>query len=214
MFLDMARQAIVARFSLFVAPHAPAHRHLAKRFGRRLFPLSDIPMTGLALDLSKNNMGLVRIKDMIGLSIDALPGDLFSLFGILPDLFFFGTLGDGFLMALQTDRVIRHSGECLGLIVFVTVVTCEALVDMFFVVKSDRLSSFKSYTKADKEEHQEETDHQAEEEESHLLGTLHSRLTKPVCRFRGPSNIPALLQKLGEINTFNTLFWVESYCIF
>jgi len=46
MFLDMARQAVIRRFVLRMAIHAPIHGHLHPRLRRRLFTLSNISVTG------------------------------------------------------------------------------------------------------------------------------------------------------------------------
>jgi len=147
----MTRQAIVACLSLLVASHTPAHGHLDKRPCGRFFSLGNIVMTGLAFNLRKNDMGLVRIKDMVRLSIDTPPGNLFSFFRVLPDFFLFRTFCDRFLVTLQTDAAVRYSREGLCFIVFVTRVAFQTLIDMFFMVKSDRLSDFRSHRKADKE---------------------------------------------------------------
>ena len=167
----MACQAIVAYFLLLVALHAPAHGHVNKRSGGRLFPLGDIPVTRLAFDLSENDMAAVRIEDMIRLSIDPPPGDLFSSFRKLPDLFLFGTFRHRFFVTFQADRDVRHSREALGLIIFVAGVTFEPLIDMLFVIEGDRLSRFRAGGIGDAEQEQGRPNCQSEEEESHLLGS-------------------------------------------
>ena len=57
----------------------------------------------------------VRKKNVIRLPIDVSPWNLFLLFFILPDFFFFGVICDGFFMALQADCNVRQSGKGLGL---------------------------------------------------------------------------------------------------
>jgi len=135
----MACQAIVAYFLLLVAPHAPAHGHVNKGSDGRLFTLGDASVTGLTFDLRKDDMDLVGIEDVIRLSIDSPPGDLFSSFRELPDLFLFGTFRHRFFVTFQADRDVRHSREALGLIIFVAGVTFEPLIDMLFVIEGDGL---------------------------------------------------------------------------
>ncbi len=151
-FLLVARQTIVARFSLSVTSHAPAHGHVHIGLGGRLFTLGDIAVTGLALDLRKDDMGLVGIKDVIGLSIDALPRDLLSFFRKLLDFLRLRTFRHGVLMAFQADVNGRQPREALGLVVFVTGVTFEPLIDMLFVVEGDRLFGPGAEREGDKEE--------------------------------------------------------------
>jgi hypothetical protein len=144
LFSFMACQAIVAYFLLLVAPHAPGHRHINKRPGGRLFRLGDITVTGLAFDLSENDMAAVRIEDMIRLSIDPPPGDLFSCFCELPDLLLLRTFRHRFFVTFQANGGGGQTREALSLVVFVAGVTFEPLIDMLLVIERDRLSRFRA----------------------------------------------------------------------
>ena len=84
-----------------MAIHAPLHGHLYPRFRRRDFTLTDVPMAGLALYLSQDDMTPVGIEDVIGLTVQTFPGDFLSLFLELPDLLFFRAFGDRFLVTSQ-----------------------------------------------------------------------------------------------------------------
>lgn len=89
---------------------------------------------------------------MVGLSINPSPGNLFSFFGKLPDLFLFRIFCDGFFVALQADTPVGHSGKVLGLKIAVTGVALQSLFQMLFMVERDRLSSSEANAHTDKEE--------------------------------------------------------------
>lgn len=113
--LDMACETIITCFRFPVTIHTPIHRHLYPWLERRFFTLADVPMTSLASYLSQDHMAPMGEKNVIRLSVDMSPRDLFFLFFILPDFFFFWFIGDGFFMAFQTDCNVRQSGKGLGL---------------------------------------------------------------------------------------------------
>ena len=135
----MACQTVIRHLVLGMATHTPAHGHLDIGGSWRFFAFADIPMAGLALHLPKNDMAPVGVEDMIGFSVEAPPGDLLPLLRKLPDLLLFRTLGYRLLVALQTNRDIRHSGEGLGVIVLVAGIASHALLGMLLVVERDRL---------------------------------------------------------------------------
>ncbi len=113
--LDMACKTIIARFRSLVTIHTPTHRHFYPWFGRRSFTPADVPMTILASYLSQDHMTPMGEKNVIRLSVDMSPRDLFFLSFILPDFFFFWFIGDGFFMAFQTNCNVRQSRKGLGL---------------------------------------------------------------------------------------------------
>jgi hypothetical protein len=135
----VARQAVIRHLILGMAIHTPVHRHLDKRFCRRLFTFADRSMAGLTLDLSKNDMAPMGVEDMIGFSIDAPPGNPLPCFCKLPNLFLFRTLCNGFFVALQANSDVRHSREGLGVEVLMTGVASQSLFDMLLMIESDRL---------------------------------------------------------------------------
>ena len=135
----MTRIAIVCDFRFRMAIHAPFHRHLRQGFRWRGFTLTDVPMAGLALDLPQEDMTSVGIEDVIGLSIETFPRDFLSLFGKLPDFFFFRALGDGFLVALQAGCYFRQARKHLFFGIGVARDAFDPLIQMFLVIKCNRL---------------------------------------------------------------------------
>lgn len=68
-------------------------------------------------------MAAMGKEDVIGFSVNPFPGNLFSFFSKLPDLFLLWIFCDGFFVALQADTPIGHSGEVLGFKITVARVT-------------------------------------------------------------------------------------------
>ncbi len=148
----MARQAIVGHFILRMTIHTPAHGHLRPGFRRRCFSLPNIPVTGLALQLAKNNMTPVGEENMIRFSIDSFPRNFFSLFLKLPDLFFLWGLRNRFFMAFEAGIQVGQSGEGLGFIEMMTGIALQPLFQVLFMVERDGLLGFRTETETDEEE--------------------------------------------------------------
>ncbi len=163
----MACQTVITDPFLLVAPHAPTHRHVYVRFFWGPFAVPDVPVAGLAGDLPQDRVSPMGVKDVAWLFIDVSPRNLFSFFCKLPDLFFFGTFCDSFLMALQTSCVVWHSREGLGLDVAVAGIARQPLFKMLLMVEGDRLLSFGAKPKTEEEEKQEGPGRQSNEEKFH-----------------------------------------------
>jgi len=148
----MACHAVVGHSCLVMAGHTPTHGHLNKGFCGRSLALPDVTMTGLALDLSKNDMTTMGEEDMIWLMVKMFPGDLFSLLLELPDLFFFGVFCQGFLVALDAGGEGGHTGKSLLFRIGVTGEAVSPLLQVLFMIKGDRLFSLRARKKADEEE--------------------------------------------------------------
>jgi len=149
-FLDMACQTIIRYIVLGMTAHAPAHGHLYPWFRRRLFTLSDLPVTGLAGDLSQHHMPAVRKEDMIRLFVYSFPGDFPAFLLKDPDLFLFRRLRHRLLMAFQARVDVRHPGEGLGFEEAVACVTPQSLFDMLFMIERDRLVTLGAKAEVDK----------------------------------------------------------------
>ena len=119
----MASLAVIARLCLLVAVHAPAHRHLHPRAGGRLLTLSDLSVAGLTLHLPEDHMPPMGKENVIGLSVNPLPGNLLSFFIELSDFLFLWILCEGLFVTLYTDGERWHPGERLGFEVVMTCVT-------------------------------------------------------------------------------------------
>ncbi len=103
-------------------------------------------MTGLAWDLTQDDVSAVGEEDVVRFSVNALPRNSLSLFRKLSDLFFFRALCDSLLVTLQTSGDTRYSGEGLSLIVAVAGVTLQPLFEVLLVVKGDGLFGFEAET--------------------------------------------------------------------
>ena len=68
-------------------------------------------------------MPTMRKEDVVGFSVNPLPGNFFSFFGKSPDLFLLWIFCEGFFVALKAHTRIGHSGKVLGLEITVTGVT-------------------------------------------------------------------------------------------
>jgi hypothetical protein len=135
----MARQAIVRYFDFGVAIHAPFHGHLHPGSGRRAFALSNVSMARLTFQLSQRHMTTMGEEDVIGLTIELIPGDFLVLLLKLSKFFLFRTLCNRVFMAFEAGFDLRHSGEGLGLVITMTGVACQSLVRVFLVIERDRL---------------------------------------------------------------------------
>jgi hypothetical protein len=152
--LNVACHAVVGHSCLVMAGHTPTHGHLDKGFCGRALALPDVTMTGLALDLSKNDMTTMGEEDMIRLMVKMFPGDPFSLLLELPDLFFFGVFCKRFLVALDAGGQGRHSGKSLLLGIGMTGEAVCPLLQVLLVIEGDGLVSFQALTQTDQEEDQ------------------------------------------------------------
>jgi hypothetical protein len=65
----------------------------------------------------------MREEDMVGLSINPLPGDPLSFLSVLPDLFLLWIFCDRFFVAVHADTYAGHSRKGLGFEEAVTGVT-------------------------------------------------------------------------------------------
>ncbi len=135
----MARQTVIRHFLLGMTIHAPVHRHLHPWFRRGFLALRDIPVTGLALHLSQDDMSPMGKEDMIGLLVDPFPMDLLTLFMNLSDFLLFGVLGDRIFVALQTDGHFGNAGERLVFKMGMAGNTFDPLLLVFLVIEGERL---------------------------------------------------------------------------
>lgn len=111
--LNVACHAVVGHACLVMAGHTPTHGHLDKGFLGGSLALSDVTVTGLALDLSKNDMTTMGEEHMIRLMVKMFPGDLLFSLQVLSDFFLLGIFCDGFLVALKAGREGWHAGKSL-----------------------------------------------------------------------------------------------------
>ncbi len=135
----MTRITIVRDVRFLVAVYAPFHRHFGQGFRRRGFTLTDVPVAGLALDLPQEDMTPVGIEHVIGLLVEAFPRDFSPLFGKLPNFFFFRTLSDWFLVALQAGCYFGQAREHLLFGIGVTRNAFDPLIQVFLVIEGNRL---------------------------------------------------------------------------
>ncbi len=110
----MAFQAVIGYLFLGVAVHAPTHRHAHPWFGGGALAFGNIPMAGLAREFSQDHMPTMRKEDVIGLTVNLFPRNLFPLRSKLPNLLLFWVFCDRFFVALQADVNIRQSRKVLS----------------------------------------------------------------------------------------------------
>jgi len=150
--LDVACHAVVGHSFIVMAGHTPTHGHLDKGFCGRFLTLSDITVTGPALDLSKNDMTTMGEEDMIRLMVKTFPGDLFPLLLELPDLFFFWVFCKRFLVAVDAGGQGGHPGKSLLLGIGMTGEAIHPLLQVLLMIKGDKLFSLRACIEADQDE--------------------------------------------------------------
>jgi len=126
-------------------------------------------VTHLAFQLAQNDMASVGIEDVIRLFIDLLPCDFLFFSFELPDFFLFGVLGHGVFVALQTGGDFGQPGEGLCFIKWMARVALQPLLQVFLVIKGNRLPGFEALAEGDEKEEQNNSDRNSDEEEFHLV---------------------------------------------
>ena len=173
--LHVACQAVITHFDLGMAVHTPLHRHLNPRLRGRFFALADQPVTGLALHLSEDYVTPMGEEDMVGLSVNPLPGDFLFFTIVLSDFLFLRTFCNGFFMTFQTDGQRRHSGEGLGFEIAMTCVTFQALLLMFLVIERDRLVHLKGEAKSEQKDEKKGSNDHSDNEKFHFRNLSSNR---------------------------------------
>jgi hypothetical protein len=172
----MACLAVIAHFRLGMAIHAPFHRHFNPRPRWRPFARSDRPVTGLTLHLSEDHVAPMREENMVGLSVNPLPGDLLFFLAELPDYLFLRILCDGLFMTLHTDGHRWHPGEGLGFKITMTCVTFYALLLVLLVIERDRLLPLKAEARGEQNDEKKGSNDHSNNEKSHFRNLSSNRL--------------------------------------
>jgi hypothetical protein len=114
-------------------------------------------------------------EDMVGLTVQPFPGDLFAPLLKFSDLLLLWIFGYRIFMTLQAGRQGRHSGEGLSLEETMARSAFHPLFRMLFMIEENGLPRFRSKAEADQDSEYQSSNGQTDQIEFHLLEVSNHR---------------------------------------